>query len=69
VKVLKKSFETEIWLNKKKVTLNNFVQEALANMLVGLMKTLKDADQTPRNIEMKIKKLPKPRDVNPHLST
>ena len=58
-RVLKKNFETEMWVNNHKLPLNNFVQETLANMMMGFLKTLKETDESPRNIEIKIKKLTK----------
>jgi len=65
-RVLKKNFETEMWINDRKLPLNHFVQETLANMLVGFSKTLKELKESPRNIEIKIKKLTKPMDVDAH---
>jgi hypothetical protein len=65
-RVLKKNFETEMWVNNHKLPLNNFVQETLANMMMGFLKTLKETDESPRNIEIKIKKLTKPIDVDAH---
>jgi len=65
-RVLKKSYETEVWLNKKKLPLNHFVQETLANMMTGFLKTLKETDESPTSIEIKIKKLPKPIEVDAH---
>lgn len=63
---MKKNFETEMWLNDRKLPLNHFVQETLANMMVGFLKTLKETDEPPRSIEIKIKKLPKQMDVDAH---
>ncbi len=65
-RVLKKSFETEMWVNSRQLPLNHFVQETLANMMVGFLKTLKELEESPRNIEIKIKKLAKPTDVDAH---
>jgi len=65
-RVLKKNFETEMWINDRKLPLNHFVQETLANMMVGFLKTLKETDESPRNIEVKIKKLTKPIKVDAH---
>jgi len=65
-RVLKKNFETEIWVNKRKLPLNHFVQETLANVMVGFLKTLKDLEDLPKNIEMKIKRLPEQIDVDAH---
>ncbi len=65
-RVLKKNFETEMWINNHKLPLNHFVQETLANMMVGFLKTLKETDESPRHIEIKIKKLQKQIDVDAH---
>ena len=65
-RVMKKNFETEMWVNNRQLPLNHFVQETLANMMIGFLKTLKELEGSPRNIEIKIKKLPKPIDVDAH---
>jgi len=65
-RVLKKNFETEMWVNNRKLPLNHFVQETLANIMVGFLKGLKELEESPRNIEIKIKKLAKPMDVDAH---
>lgn len=65
-RTMKKSFETEMWVNGNKLPLNHFVQETLANMMSGFLKTLKELEEPPRNIELKIKKLPKPIEVDAH---
>jgi hypothetical protein len=58
--MVKKNFETETWVNGEKLPLNHFVQETVANVLLGFSKTLKGLDTLPENMEVKIKKLPKP---------
>jgi hypothetical protein len=63
---MKKNFETEMWLDNSKLPLNHFVQETLANMTMSLLKTLKEADMSPKTIEIKIKRLAKPMDVDAH---
>ena len=64
---LKKSFETEVRVNNIRLPLNHFMQETLANMMVGLLKTLKEAGQeTPVSIEIRIKRLPKQVEVDAH---
>ena len=65
-RVLKKNFDTEMWVNNHKLPLNHFVQESLANMLIGFLKTFKETDEFPKDIEIKIKKLSKPTDVDAH---
>jgi high-affinity nickel permease len=61
-----KNFETEIKVDGKKISLNHFIQETLANILVGFLKTLKEADEPEKIIEIKIKKLAKNRIVDSH---
>jgi len=63
---MKKNFETETWLDNTKLPLNPFVQETLANMIMSLLKTLKEAELSPRTMEVKIKRLAKPIDVDAH---
>lgn len=55
-----------MWVNDRQLPLNHFMQETLANMMVGFLKTLKETDEPPRNIEIKIKKLPKKLEVDAH---
>jgi hypothetical protein len=64
--MVKKNFETEMWVNGEKLPLNHFVQETVANVLLGFSKTLKGLDTVPENIEVKIKKLSKPVEVDAH---
>jgi hypothetical protein len=56
-KTVKKNFETEMWVDGEKLPLNHFVQETVANVMLGFSKTLKGLDSTPEKIELKIKKL------------
>jgi hypothetical protein len=65
-RVLKKTFETELWVNNRKLPLNHFVQETLANMMVGFLKTLKESGESPKNIKIEIKQLAKAMDVDAH---
>ena len=65
-KMVKKSFETEMWVDGHELPLNHFVQETIANVMVGFSKTLKGLDAVPEKIEVKIKKLPKQVDVDAH---
>jgi hypothetical protein len=62
----RKSFETEIRVNGKSLPLNHFIQETLANMTVGLLKTLKEVDEPENIVEIKIKKLTKTKVVDAH---
>ena len=64
--VVKKNFETEMWVNGEKLPLNHFVQETVANVLLGFSKTLKGLDSVPENVEVKIRKLSKPVKVDAH---
>ncbi len=63
---MKRGFETELWVDGKQLALNNMMQETLANVLLGFSKTLKGSDEAPRTVEVKVKKLPKPVDVDAH---
>jgi hypothetical protein len=65
-KTVKKNFETEMWVDGEKLPLNHFVQETVANVMLGFSKTLKGLDSTPEKIELKIKKLAKPVEVDAH---
>jgi hypothetical protein len=65
--MFKKSYETEMRVNDIRLPLNHFVQEALANMMIGFSKTLKQIEEeTPASIEIRIKKLPKQVEVDAH---
>lgn len=64
---MKKSFETEMYIDGNKLPLNNFVQETIGNIMMGFSKTLKGLDATPERIEVKIKRLPQPADVDAHI--
>lgn len=61
-----KNFETEIKVNGKKLPINHFIQETLANMMMGLLKTLKEVDEFEKTIEIKIKKMEKIKKVDAH---
>jgi len=63
---VKRVFETELWVDGKQLALNNMMQETLANVLLGFSKTLKGSDEAPRTVEVKVKKLPNPVDVDAH---
>ena len=65
--MLKKNFETEMRVNNIRLPLNHFVQETLANMMVGFIRTLKEVgEEAPMNIEIRIKKLSKQVEVDAH---
>jgi hypothetical protein len=42
------------------------MQETLANLLVGFLRTLKDLEELPKNIEITIKRLSEQIDVDAH---
>jgi len=65
-RVMRKSFETELWVNRRRLPLNHMMQETLANVIVGFLKTLKETEGAPASIEVRIKKLAKPMDVDAH---
>ena len=63
---VKKNFETEMWVDGKQLPLNHMMQETIGNVLSGFSKTLKGMDESPETIEVKIKKLPQPVEVDAH---
>lgn len=63
---VKRNYETEIWIDGKQLALNNMMQETLANVLAGFSKTLKGTDVNPESIEVKVKRLSKPVNVDAH---
>lgn len=65
-RVVKKNFETELWVDGKKLPLNHMMQETLANVLSGFSRTLKGIDAAPESIEVKVKKLHQPVNVDAH---
>ena len=62
----KKNFETEIWVNGENLPLNHFIQETLANMIIGFLKTLKEVDDPEKLVKIKIKKSEKSTIVDAH---
>ncbi len=67
-RIMKKTFETEMYIDGKKLPLNNFVQETIGNIMTGFSKSLKGLDTAPELMEVKIKRLAKPADVDMHVS-
>ena len=63
---VKKNFETEMWVDGKQLALNHMMQETIANVMIGWSKTLKGTDDKPQLIEIKIKKLDQPKEVDAH---
>ena len=67
-RIMKKNFETEMFIDGNKLPLNNFVQETLGNILIGFSKTLKGLDaSSPELIEVRVKLSSKPADVDAHI--
>lgn len=65
-RIVQKNFETELWVDGKQLPLNHMMQETLANVLSGFSKTLKGIDANPESIEVKVKKLHQPVNVDAH---
>ena len=63
---MRKNFETEMWVNGRELPLNHFVQESLANIIIGFLQSLKEADKTPEKIEVKIRRLTDEKSVDAH---
>lgn len=64
---MKKTFDVELTVDGKSLTLNNFVQETIGNIMAGFSKSLKWMDPEPQMIEGKIKRLPAGADVDAHI--
>lgn len=65
-RVVKKNFETELRVDGKQLPLNHMMQETLANVLLGFTKTLKGTDVTPEIVNVKVKRLSQPVNVDAH---
>jgi hypothetical protein len=64
-RIMKKSFETKMYIDGNKLPLNNFVQETIGNIMMGFSKTLKGLDaEAPDLIEVKIRRLKEPAAVD-----
>jgi hypothetical protein len=61
-----KKFQSEIRVNGKKLPLNHFIQETLANMMIGFLKTLKEVDETEKTVETKIARMEEIKKVDAH---
>jgi translation initiation factor 2 beta subunit (eIF-2beta)/eIF-5 len=61
-----KEFQTEIKINGKQLSLNYFIQETLANTIIGFLKTLKEVHETEKIIEIKIEKMKEIKKVDAH---
>jgi len=64
---MRKNYETKMTVDGKELPLNNFVQETIGNIMAGFSKTLKGLDDAPEMIEVKIKRLPAPAEVDAHV--
>lgn len=65
-RTIKRHFETEIRINGARLPLNNFIQETLANTIVGFSQTLKEIDEPVKTIEITIRRLEKNVEVDAH---
>ena len=67
-RTMKKTFETEMYIDGNMLPLNNFVQETIGNILMGFSKTLKGLDaMEPDVIEVKIMRLKELASVDAHI--
>ncbi len=66
-RIMKKTFETKMFVDGKELPLNNFVQETIGNIMAGFSKSLKGIDAESELIEVKIKRLHQPVDVDAHI--
>ena len=65
-RIIKKNFETEMWVDEKQLPLNHMMQETIGNIMTGFTRTLKGAEEAPEKIEIKIRKLHQPTEVDAH---
>ena len=65
-RIIKKSFDTEMWIDENKLPLNHMMQETIANIMLGFSRTLKGTEESPEKIEIKIKRLHQKVDVDAH---
>jgi len=65
-RVMQKIFDTKMFGDGKELSLNNFVQETIGNIMAGFSKSLKGIDFKSELIEVKITRLHKPMDVDAH---
>jgi hypothetical protein len=55
--LIKKNFETQMWIDGKQMLLNHQMQETLGNVLFGFSKSLKGQQNATEIIEVKTKHL------------
>jgi hypothetical protein len=65
-RIIKKNFESELWVDGKQLPLNHMMQETLGNILTGFSKTLKGAETSAEKIEVKVKRLHQTVDADAH---
>ena len=65
-RIIKKNFDTDLWLDGKQLPLNHMMQETIGNIMEGFSKTLKGAGESSDKIEVKIKRLHQKVDVDAH---
>ena len=65
-RIIKKNFESELWVDGKQLPLNYMMQETIGNILLGFSKTLKGAEDPAEKIEVKVKRLHQTVDVDAH---
>ena len=66
-RIIKKFFDTKMFVDGKELPLNNFVQETIGNIMAGFSKSLKGIDAESELIEVRITRLRKPKDVDAHI--
>ncbi len=65
-RIVLKNFETEMLVDGKQLPLNHMMQETIGNVMAGFTRTLKGADESPEKIEVRIKRLHQPVEVDAH---
>lgn len=64
---VEEDFETEMWVKSIRLALNHLVQETIANVMIGFLRALKQAEgESLARIEIGIKKLPRQVEVDAH---
>jgi hypothetical protein len=63
-RLIKKTFEVQLWVDGKQVPLNHMMQEMLGNVLTGFAKTLEGVDVAMELVDVKIKRLHQPVEVD-----
>lgn len=65
-RIVKKNFETELWVDGKQLPLNHMMQETLGSVVAGYTSALKGLEGPSEHIEVKVRKLHQPVDVDAH---